>query len=77
MLYTAGQIFFFRELGHSGLKLTLDSVEELLPMLTSEAEAEIAQDLNAEREMHARALLIYVYLLCRLAVLFEKESASR
>lgn len=46
-------------------------------MLTSEAEAELAQDLFAEREMHARAFLIYVYLLCRLAVLFEKESSNR
>ncbi|VDK71493.1 unnamed protein product [Onchocerca ochengi] len=62
---------------NAGLKLTLDSIEELLPMLTSEAEAELAQDLSAEREMHARAFLIYVYLLCRLAVLFEKESSNR
>ncbi|VDN30517.1 unnamed protein product [Gongylonema pulchrum] len=62
---------------NSGLKQTLDSVEELLPMLTSEAEAEIAQDLNTEREMHVRALLMYIYLLCRLAVLFEKECANR
>ncbi|VDN44041.1 unnamed protein product [Gongylonema pulchrum] len=53
------------------------TVEELLPMLTSEAEAEIAQDLNTEREMHVRALLMYIYLLCRLAVLFEKECANR
>ncbi|MCP9263102.1 Condensin complex subunit 1 [Dirofilaria immitis] len=62
---------------NAGLKLTLDSIEELLPMLTSEAEAELAQDLFAEREMHARAFLIYVYLLCRLAILFEKESSNR
>ncbi|VDM21808.1 unnamed protein product [Wuchereria bancrofti] len=59
------------------LRLTLDSIEELLPMLTSEAEADLAQDLFTEREMHARAFLIYVYLLCRLAVLFEKESCNR
>ncbi|KAK6112629.1 non-SMC mitotic condensation complex subunit 1 family protein [Brugia pahangi] len=62
---------------NTGLKLTLDSIEELLPMLTSEAEADLAQDLFTEREMHARAFLIYVYLLCRLAVLFEKESCNR
>uniref|UniRef100_A0A1I7V747 Condensin complex subunit 1 n=1 Tax=Loa loa TaxID=7209 RepID=A0A1I7V747_LOALO len=62
---------------NAGLKLTLDSIEELLPMLISEAEAELAQDLFVEREMHARAFLIYVYLLCRLAVLFEKESSNR
>uniref|UniRef100_A0A158Q7F5 Condensin complex subunit 1 n=1 Tax=Elaeophora elaphi TaxID=1147741 RepID=A0A158Q7F5_9BILA len=62
---------------NAGLKLTLDSIEELLPMLTSEAEAELAQDLFAEREMHARAFLMYIYLLCRLAVLFEKESSNR
>ncbi|CAG9535249.1 unnamed protein product [Cercopithifilaria johnstoni] len=62
---------------NTGLKLTLDSIEELLPMLTSEAEADLAEDLFAEREMHARAFLMYVYLLCRLAVLFEKESSNR
>ncbi|VBB25793.1 unnamed protein product [Acanthocheilonema viteae] len=62
---------------NTGLKLTLDSIEELLPMLTSEAEAELAQDLFTEREMHARAFLMYVYLLCRLAVLFEKKSSNR
>lgn len=60
-----------------GLKLTLDSTEELLPMLTSEAEAEIAQDLFTEREVHATSFLMYVYLLCRLAALFEKESSNR
>lgn len=59
------------------MKLTLDSIEELLPMLTNEAEAELVQDLFTEREMHARAFLIYVYLLCRLGVLFEKESSNR
>ncbi|VDK72873.1 unnamed protein product [Litomosoides sigmodontis] len=62
---------------NNGLKLTLDSIEELLPMLTSEAEAEIAQDLFAEREVHATSFLMYVYLLCRLAALFEKESSNR
>ncbi|VDN02322.1 unnamed protein product [Thelazia callipaeda] len=62
---------------NSGLKLTLDSIEELLPMLTSEAETELAQDLFTERELHAKALLMYIYLLCRLAVLFEKESSNR
>ncbi|VDM41653.1 unnamed protein product [Toxocara canis] len=61
----------------SGLNGAVDSIEELLPVLMGDAEEATSTENVRERQTHARAFQMYVYLLCRLSDLFETEAVNK
>ncbi|KHN76132.1 Condensin complex subunit 1 [Toxocara canis] len=61
----------------TGLNGAVDSIEELLPVLMGDAEEATSTENVRERQTHARAFQMYVYLLCRLSDLFETEAVNK